>query len=225
MSLFDRDLRFNNIDDISPETIQGLNNLHTLMLNDNLIRNVRKDAFSGLQNLRILYLYKNQIESIEPGAFNNLPKLEHLYLHHNYLTEIRKGTFINLPALKKLFLQNNDIHRIAADAFQNVGPMTQLQLDSKTLECTCDIVWLIERLHKSPSEESNAVCESPIEMKGRRLNDMSPDEFHCCEYYYLIILYFKFLNKSSDNPLIFRISINFKRFPNILILINCVKSR
>ena len=175
-------MRFNNIPDILPGTFQGQLKLHTLLLNDNHLRNLRKDAFSGIPNLRILYIYKNQIESIEPGAFNNLPKLEHLYLHYNYLTEIRSGTFSDLPMLDRLTLQNNDIHRIASDAFYNIGPMTRLQLDSKALECTCDLVWLVERLKKNPSEEVSAVCDSPIEMKGRSLSSMSSDDFHCCEY-------------------------------------------
>ncbi|XP_051172267.1 peroxidasin homolog [Leptopilina boulardi] len=173
------DLRFNEIVNIALGNFENLKNLHTLLLNDNLLRYLQKDAFYGLENLKILYLFKNQIENIEPGVFDNLPKLEHLYLHYNYLTEIRKGTFNNLPALQKISLQNNDIRRIEFDAFHNIGSNSRLQIDSKALECTCNLIWLIEHIKKRPSNEINAVCDSPADMKGKRLDAMSYDDFHC----------------------------------------------
>ncbi|XP_046606804.1 peroxidasin [Neodiprion virginianus] len=174
------DLRFNNIVEIDPRVFRGLNELHTLLLNDNQIRYVPAKAFSDLPNLRKLYLYKNRIASIEPDSFNGLVKLEQLYLHNNYLTEIKDGTFNNLAKLERLFLQNNKIAHLPADAFRNVGPMTRLRLDSNSLVCDCDLMWLVQRLQDKPGEMA-AVCDSPNNMRGRSLIGMSPKEFHCHE--------------------------------------------
>lgn len=172
------DLRFNNIADVRPGSFHGLNELHTLLLNDNRIRHLHPRTFEGAPNLRILYLYKNRIDRISPAAFAGLPKLEQLYLHYNHLRDIAKGTFNDLPALERLFLHNNMLHRLPADAFHNVGPMTRLRLDSNALVCDCNLVWLVERLRRRPAEMA-AVCQSPLEMKGRSLTAMSPEDFHC----------------------------------------------
>ncbi|XP_076623399.1 peroxidasin [Colletes latitarsis] len=172
------DLRFNNIAELRPGSFHGLSELHTLLLNDNRIRHLQPGTFQGAPNLKILYLYKNRLERVSPGAFAGLPKLEQLYLHYNHLREIKRGTFNDLPALERLFLHNNMLHRLPADAFQNVGPMTRLRLDSNALVCDCDLVWLVQRLQSKPAEMA-ADCQSPVEMKGRSLTAMSPDDFHC----------------------------------------------
>ncbi|XP_076650032.1 peroxidasin [Halictus rubicundus] len=172
------DLRFNNIAELRPGTFHGLPELHTLLLNDNRIRHLSPKTFEGAPKLRFLYLYKNHLERISPDAFAGLPKLEQLYLHYNHLREIKKGTFNDLPALERLFLHNNMLHHLPADAFHNVGPMTRLRLDRNALVCDCDLVWLVQRLQHKPSEMA-AVCQSPVEMKGRSLTAMSPDDFHC----------------------------------------------
>lgn len=173
------DLRFNEIMDIPAGIFENLPNLNTLILNDNQIKYLQKDAFRGCWNLKLIYLFKNQIERIEPGAFDNLAKLEHLYLHYNYLTEIRKGTFNNLPALQKISLQNNDIRRIEFDAFRNIGPAMRLQMNTKALECTCNLMWLIEHIKKLPHNEMNAACDSPDDLKGKRLDSIEFDDLHC----------------------------------------------
>ncbi|KOC63131.1 Peroxidasin [Habropoda laboriosa] len=172
------DLRFNNIVGLRPGTFQGLSELHTLLLNDNRIRHIVPRTFEGASNLRILYLYKNRLEHISPGAFFGLPKLEQLYLHYNHLRDIRKGTFNDLPKLERLFLHNNMLHHLPADAFHNVGPMTRLRLDSNALVCDCNLMWLVQRLQSKPSEMA-ASCQSPDEMKGKWLTNMSPNDFHC----------------------------------------------
>ncbi|XP_053994637.1 peroxidasin [Hylaeus volcanicus] len=172
------DLRFNNIADIRPGSFHGLFELHTLLLNDNRIRHLHPRTFEGAPNLRILYLYKNRLEHVSPGAFAGLPKLEQLYLHYNHLREIKSGTFNDLPSLERLFLHSNKLHRLPADAFRNVGPMTRLRLDSNALVCDCNLVWLVQRLQSKPAEMA-AVCQSPVEMRGRSLTAMSPDDFHC----------------------------------------------
>lgn len=172
------DLRFNDITDLLPETFIGLKSLDTILLNDNKLKSLKENAFIGSYNLKILYLYKNHINNINPGAFNELINLQQLYLHDNELTVIESKTFKNLPKLERLFLQNNKLHKIPFDAFENFGSMTRLRLDSNDLICDCDLVWLVEKLKERPSEIA-AICQAPIEMQGRSLNSMSPDDFHC----------------------------------------------
>ncbi|KAL2739715.1 peroxidasin [Vespula maculifrons] len=173
------DVRFNNIAELRAGTFHGLKHLHTLLLNDNHIKHIPANAFEGAPNLRILYLYKNRIEDISANAFSHLPKLEQLYLHYNRLTDIGKGTFNNLPSLERLFLHNNMLQRLPADAFQNVGPMTRLRLDSNELVCDCNLLWLVERLEKRPTDEMAAICQYPNEMKGKPLTTMTSRDFHC----------------------------------------------
>ncbi|XP_046815214.1 peroxidasin homolog [Vespa crabro] len=173
------DIRFNNIAELRAGTFHGLKHLHTLLLNDNHIKHIPANAFEGAPNLRILYLYKNRIEDISANAFSHLPKLEQLYLHYNRLTDIGKGTFNNLPSLERLFLHNNMLQRLPADAFQNVGPMTRLRLDSNELVCDCNLLWLVERLEKRPTDEMAAICQYPNEMKGKLLTTMTSSDFHC----------------------------------------------
>ncbi|XP_012257101.2 peroxidasin [Athalia rosae] len=172
------DLRFNNVEEVPAGAFDGLDELRTLLLNDNQIKYLESGAFAGLKNLRVLYLYQNRIKRIAPGTFAGLPNLEQLYLHDNYLKDIEVGTFSDLSSLERLFLQNNKLERLPADAFRNVGPMTRLRLDSNALVCDCGLVWLVKRAQEK-SGEMAAVCEAPEGMRGRSLAGMTQEEFHC----------------------------------------------
>ena len=55
--------------------------------------------------------------------------------------------------------------------------MTKLRLDSNALICDCDMKWLVERARNKA--DMAAVCQGPDEMRGKRLDDMRPDDFHC----------------------------------------------
>lgn len=179
MKIFPRDLRFNAIEEIWADDFYSMKSLDTLLLNDNQLRRLPASVFSSSPNLRYLFLYNNQIDSIEPGAFDGLRRLEQLYLHGNQLRTIQPGTFAELPRLKRLYLQNNKLERLPADAFKSIGPATRLRLDSNALVCDCEIVWLVEKMRNRM--ESDVVCQGPQEMKGRRLDDMTPDDFHCSQ--------------------------------------------
>ncbi|XP_014210778.1 peroxidasin homolog [Copidosoma floridanum] len=171
------DLRFNDIVELRAGDFRGLSRLHTLMLNDNHLRHLPASVFAGAPGLRYVYLYKNDLESIEPGAFADLPRLEQLFLHQNQLREILPGTFDDLPRLERLFLQNNRLERLPAEAFRNIGHNAKLRLDSNALICDCEILWLVERMKERV--EMPAVCRGPREMEGKRLDDMTPEDFHC----------------------------------------------
>ena len=73
-----RDLRFNQIRHIPPGSFKNLNQLNTLLLNNNHLRRLRSGVFSGLHHLEYLYLYKNQIRSIDHQVFDSMPNLKHL---------------------------------------------------------------------------------------------------------------------------------------------------
>lgn len=172
------DLRMNYIAVIRPGIFHGLSELDRLLLNGNRIKYLWPKTFEGVPNLKVLNIGSNRLVSITPGAFVGLPKLRELYLEYNHLREIKKDTFSNLPALERLFLHNNMLHHLPADAFHNVGPMTRLRLDSNALVCDCNLVWLVQRLQNQPLQRE-ALCESPVQMQGRSLMAMSPNDFHC----------------------------------------------
>lgn len=82
---------------IDSNAICGVNNLKTLLLNDNQISEIRRNAFNDLQdlmelelsgNLLILNLAFNKIAEIDENLFAPLETLEELYLSGNHINEL-----------------------------------------------------------------------------------------------------------------------------------------
>ena len=76
--LFPSDLRFNRIKELPSNAFRGMQQLHSIFLNENQITTVHENAFSGLPALRYLYLNQNHIKDIASDAFLNLTRLERL---------------------------------------------------------------------------------------------------------------------------------------------------
>jgi Leucine-rich repeat (LRR) protein len=71
---------------------------------------IHRDSLNGLINLKSLLLDANQIEIIEADSFEKLIKLELLDLHYNWIRSINIKALINkLKNLKEINLNKNPI--------------------------------------------------------------------------------------------------------------------
>ena len=77
------DLSNKNLDNIDINTFKGLNNLESLYLNDNKIKQLEYGLFNELYNLKELWLESNNIISIDRNVFAGLNQLEKVCLNDN----------------------------------------------------------------------------------------------------------------------------------------------
>ncbi|KAM8945757.1 peroxidasin homolog [Pelodytes ibericus] len=176
------DLRFNLIREMDANQFHNLQNLVTLLLNNNRIRRIAQGSFQGLNNLKQLYLYKNDIQNIHRNAFQGLHSLEQLYLHFNNLESLNAETFGDLPKLERLFLHNNRIARIQPGTFSTLMSLTRLRLDSNPLYCDCELMWLADLLRKYTERSRThtaATCEHPVHLQGKSVSSLPADQFKC----------------------------------------------
>uniref|UniRef100_A0A3Q2ZI23 Peroxidasin n=1 Tax=Kryptolebias marmoratus TaxID=37003 RepID=A0A3Q2ZI23_KRYMA len=176
------DLRFNKIKDLQPGSFRRLQNLNTLLLNNNHIRRIPRAAFEDLENLKYLYLYKNEIQTIDRQAFKGLVSLEQLYLHFNNIESLEPESFTHLPKLERLFLHNNRITQLVPGTFSHLQSMKRLRLDSNALNCDCELLWLADLLKQyaeSGNAQAAATCDYPSRLQGRSVATLTAQELNC----------------------------------------------
>ena len=118
-------LKENAIDNVTPFTFTGLNNLISIDLSQNLIRSVLPEVFSN-NYLNEVNVSGNLLKELEQDTFVNLPILEVLDLSHNNLNTINNGAFNAIPRLKKLLLHHNRLTSYKGDFFANMENDTDL---------------------------------------------------------------------------------------------------
>ncbi len=118
-------------------TFEWLDNLISLDLWRNKIKNIEEWMFKWLENLEILNLMNNEIINIEEWAFKWLDNLELLNLWRNRytITNIEKWAFEWLKKLSKLWLQKNKIKNIQERTFEWLDNLEKLDL-SENFEIT-----------------------------------------------------------------------------------------
>ena len=104
--------------------LNGLNNLHSLVLSNNLITYLPDDVFSGLHNLLSLDLNSNNLLSIKNNSFSGLSKLVSLNLFWNRLSFIGSSIFSELKELRSLDLSANTISILEKGAFVELTKIT-----------------------------------------------------------------------------------------------------
>ena len=118
-------LRQNRIKELSPDSLQGLENLISVDLSDNRITELGLGVFSN-QFLNEVNVSGNALREIAQQTFLDLPILEVLDLSRNSIIGIKNGAFDNIPRLKKLFLSRNRMSSYRGDLFANTGNETDL---------------------------------------------------------------------------------------------------
>lgn len=126
-------LKENEIEDIRPEALKGINKLLQLDLSYNRLRKLTNKLFHELENLDLLNLNYNCINIIEDEAFAGLTNLKYLYLNYNKLYALNSNSFKYLLNLKILYLENNCIKEIHPLAFNNLNHLNYLYLNNNSI--------------------------------------------------------------------------------------------
>lgn len=119
-----------------PKDITKLENIRTLILDFNRIKEIESSVFDSKAHkfLKDLRLSFNFIHKIESNTFSDLNSLKYISLHHNNIIKISDYAFINLPQNLSIFLSNNRIEEIAKSAFSSLPNLELLDLHKNNLE-------------------------------------------------------------------------------------------
>ena len=63
--------------------------------------------------------------------------------------------------------------------------MLSRRLDSNSLICDCEIMWLAEMLKENHSTQTAAICEYPKNLQGKPLTTLKNEDFRCSMFSYL----------------------------------------
>ncbi|XP_028406279.1 peroxidasin-like isoform X2 [Dendronephthya gigantea] len=153
-----------------------------LDLRFNFIQRIGRDDLQGLANLKTLLLDGNNISRIEPGAFSGLTRLKYLYLKHNNLKSLNSETFFGLTNLNQLFLSNNKIRTLQKGTFSSLSSkLKRLHLERNPLECSCDLLWLTRFLKKLKPNSRKATCFISPDPERHKIILLTLEDLNCSE--------------------------------------------
>ncbi|XP_044258902.1 slit homolog 1 protein-like [Tribolium madens] len=113
-------LKHDSIREIQPGAFQNLPNLKDLIIQYSELSKIPAGIFNNLSTLSYLELGDNQISYVDPHAFDNLTRLFSIRLGNNKLDKIDSHWFEVKPALKYIHLAGNLIKKISADSFESL---------------------------------------------------------------------------------------------------------
>ena len=100
-----------------------LSTLNVLILKKNAIEKVSTSTFSGMDNLISVDLSENFIRDVAPGVFAN-SYLNEVNISGNLLKELEEKAFVNLPILEVLDISHNNLMTIGKLNFQfKISPL------------------------------------------------------------------------------------------------------
>ncbi|XP_059146116.1 uncharacterized protein LOC131933359, partial [Physella acuta] len=126
-----------------------------LALQVNLITKIEKDDFKYLTSLRLLFVFTNRISIIHPDSLLNMHKLEQINLTNNQI-KIVSANNVNIPLIPGLIvdLTGNNVESINDyTMFNVVGAKINLLIRSASLQCSCALLTIRERLAVTFSQE------------------------------------------------------------------------
>lgn len=128
-------LQFNNISELSSETLNDLLSLRTLNLSYNHIDQIPKDFFKNAKELREVHLQNNQLYELPSDLFHHLGQLLVLDLSQNLLTShyINNNTFAGLLRLRVLNLSHNALTHINSKTFNDLNILSVLNLRNNSI--------------------------------------------------------------------------------------------
>ncbi|XP_071784471.1 uncharacterized protein [Asterias amurensis] len=146
------DLSKNKILGVFSDSLQGLDRLQFLLLENNNIGTVQLGAFfqtpqlvnlnldgnritylppqifNGLTSLEVLKLNDNLLQGVTSGVFNILYNIQTLDLHGNRVTSLDRATFHGLSLLQNLDLKENEIRSLPMTLFQGLVSLQTLDI-------------------------------------------------------------------------------------------------
>lgn len=128
-------LQHNNITELSPDSLAGLNSLRILNLSNNHIEYLPDTLLIGSKELREIHLQNNELLELPRGLFHRLEQLLVLDLSHNQLTShhIDNGTFSGLIRLVVLNLAHNALTRLDSNTFKELYFLQILDLKNNSI--------------------------------------------------------------------------------------------
>lgn len=130
------------------------------------------------QDLLHMLLARNKIRILKNNMFSKFKKLKSLDLQQNEISKIESETFFGLNKLTTLLLQHNQIKVLTEEVFIYTPLLSYLRLYDNPWHCTCDMETLISMLHipKNRNLGNYAKCESPQELKNKKLRQIKSEE-------------------------------------------------
>ncbi|GAB6027803.1 hypothetical protein CHUAL_002033 [Chamberlinius hualienensis] len=196
-----------NVDNhvLEKDIFQGLLSLKSLTIRGQT-RIISAEAFYGANILENLVLRNGQIRRVASGAFKGLKYLRTLDLSHNSISKLPLGVFEGLKSLKELQLQNNGLHFFPVQLTAHIR-LHMLRLENNPWHCTCAMAkWdrsALARVRVDTCININQqlemelcrgkmgrdryvrepslrpVCNSPPEVKGKRVFEALRKNLHC----------------------------------------------
>uniref|UniRef100_A0A1B0D2X1 Uncharacterized protein n=1 Tax=Phlebotomus papatasi TaxID=29031 RepID=A0A1B0D2X1_PHLPP len=174
------DLSLNELTILPRERLQGLKHLRMLNLSHNSLKEL-EEFTDDLGHLQTLDLSFNQLSRIGKIAFRHLIRLTDLYLRGNRLTTISAEAFRNLRKLNVLDLRMNYFENLPLRALRTIETHVKtLRAEDNPISCSCDTQELWEWLRdhqKWMMGQHHVHCDQPMELRGRVLFEMQPQEF------------------------------------------------
>uniref|UniRef100_A0A669BW92 Leucine rich repeats and immunoglobulin like domains 2 n=1 Tax=Oreochromis niloticus TaxID=8128 RepID=A0A669BW92_ORENI len=158
----------------------GLNNIEELELEHNNLTEVNKGWLYGLRMLRILRVSQNAVGIIGPDLMFVIFVVSlHRDLSGNHLTRLEETAFKGLDFLESMNLGENSI---IISCFPNYSSILSV-LNTSNLLCDCHMQWLGPWLTDSQFQQSvSAICAHPVNLLGRNVLSISPEEFVCDDF-------------------------------------------
>ncbi|XP_028853200.1 extracellular matrix protein 2 isoform X2 [Denticeps clupeoides] len=120
--------------------------LQELKINENKLREIDENSFEGLNNLITLELEDNVLSegNMDPQAFSPLRQLLYLRLGRNHFRTVPQGL---PPSLLELYLENNMIEEISQGAFNQTSNLNVVVLRHNKIDETriAPLAWIYHR--------------------------------------------------------------------------------
>ncbi|KAG5668652.1 hypothetical protein PVAND_016586 [Polypedilum vanderplanki] len=118
---------------VTDKTFNDCQNLESLYLSHNDLRELPVASFAKNSKLKLLDLGKNHLKDIPNGIFTTLAALEHLYLDENHLKLLNSDWFATLVNLKELKLAKNEIFELQVGIFASLDKLELLDVSDNHL--------------------------------------------------------------------------------------------
>jgi Leucine-rich repeat (LRR) protein len=133
--LYDINLAYNKITDIHKNLFENnKNNLQTINIGHNQMREIPASALRGFRKLMALHLHNNKFAKLPKLSFMNLPVLSLLNLASNRLESIDRQALLNVPSLRYFYLTGNKLTTILPYQFNSFEELEMLDLSNNQIE-------------------------------------------------------------------------------------------
>ncbi|XP_054724585.1 slit homolog 3 protein-like [Uloborus diversus] len=139
-------------------------------------RTIKAGAFHGIDNIISISVKNAGLSTLRRDMFPVPFYGYNLFFMENKLTTLPKGLFKEMPNLKNVDLRVNELTEVPEEAFdENASQLEHILLDVNPLNCDCALKWIVT----NGPEVRSGTCESPVEMKEKRLSQLTADDFDC----------------------------------------------